>query len=94
MKTQEWIPYAHIQPRTVTAESSSSTLRTEPLVRAVNGIAILAIVFGGLGAGVAGSHSHHHAGHANGHRPASAIHHRTESHPAHITKATNRPWMY
>lgn len=94
MKTQEWIPYANIQPRTVTAESSSSTLRTEPLVRAVNGIAILAIVFGGLGAGVAGSHSHHHAGHANGHRPASAIHHDAGAHPAQITTHTNRPWMY
>lgn len=94
MKTQEWIPYANIQPRTVTAEGSSSTPRTEPLVRAVNGIAILAIVFGGLGAGVSSSHSHHHAGHANGHRPASAIHHGTESHPAHITTHTNRPWMY
>ena len=94
MKTQEWIPYANIQPRTVTAESSSSTLRTEPLVRAVNGIAILAIVFGGLGAGVAGSHSHHHAGHANGHRPASAIHHTAHSHPAQITSHTTRPWMY
>ena len=94
MKTQEWIPYANIQPRTVTAESSSSTLRTEPLVRAVNGIAIFAIVLGGLGAGVAGSHSHHHAGHANGHRPASAIHHGADSNPAQITTHTNRPWMY
>ena len=94
MKTQEWIPYANIQPRTATAESPSSTLRTEPLVKAVNGIAILAIVFGGLGAGVAGSHGHHHAGHANGHRPASAIHHGPDSHPAHITTHTNRPWMY
>ena len=90
MKTQGWIPHIDIQPRTTTFESSPSTLRTEPLVRAVNGVAILAIVFGGLGAGMAGSHAHHHAGHTNGHRPAHAIHHAASDHSIGIIA---RPWM-
>ena len=90
MKTPEWIRHIDIQPRTTTFGSSPSTLRTGPLVRAVNGVAILAIVFGGLGTGMAGSHAHHHAGHANGHGPAHAIQHAASDHSIGIT---GRPWM-
>jgi hypothetical protein len=93
MKTQEWIPHDDIPPRTATVESSPSTARTEPLVRAVNGIAILAIVFGGLGAGAAGALGHSSTSHAHGHRSAHAIHHAGSAHSAGTIHKSKRPWM-
>jgi hypothetical protein len=92
MKTQEWIPHIDIQSRTTTFESSPSILRTEPLVRAVNGIAILAIVFGGLGAGSAGVLGHSSTGHAHGHRHAHAIHHAANVQSPAVPISA-RPWM-
>jgi hypothetical protein len=93
MKTQEWIPHVDIQPRTATFESSPSTLRTEPLVRAVNGIAILAIVFGGLGVGTAGALGHNSTGDVHGLRSHHAIHHTAKDHHAHVIHKSKRPWM-
>ena len=92
MKTQEWIPHINIQPRATTFGSSPSTLRAEPLVRAVNGVAILAIVFGGFGAGSAGVLGHNSPGHVHGVRSAHAIHHAASAHHAVVHKS-KRPWM-
>ena len=92
MKTQEWIPHVDIRPRTTTVGSSPSTPRTEPLARAVNGVAILAIVFGGLGAGTAGALGHNSPAHVHGLRSGHAIHHVATAHHSGVHKG-KRPWM-
>lgn len=93
MKTHRWILHVAIQARTVPVDGLPGALRTGPLVWAVRGILLLAVVLGSLGADAAASSGYGSGDRASAHQPAGNMRLAASAYPI-SSGYKDAPWMY
>ncbi len=94
MKNHRWILHIITPTRTAPVRDHLEILPADPLIWAVRGILITALVLASLCAGAKTFPNHSEAGLANAHDPAGNTHLTVSTNPARPGHIYGPPWMY